>query len=191
MVKEKKRCGWCTTDPEYIAYHDEEWGVPIRDSDALYKLLMLEGMQAGLSWITILRKRAAMGKAFFEFDLDRLANSGDKEISQWLNNSEIIRHRGKLQALIDNAQAVLAMDDFVDFIWQFEPSKRRCYISQSDVPASTPESSEMSRALKKAGFKFVGPTICYAFMQSAGLVNDHIKECWRFERCEDLQTSGR
>ena len=191
MVKVKKRCGWCTADSEYIAYHDQEWAVPIRDRQALYKLLMLEGMQAGLSWLTILRKRPAMEKAFFDFDVNRLANSGARHVNAWLRNPDIIRHRGKLEALISNAQAMQALDDFVDFIWQFEPRKRRHYQSLADVPAATDESSQMSKALKQMGFKFVGPTICYAFMQSAGLVNDHVKECWRFEICEDLQTRAR
>ena len=191
MTKEKKRCDWCTSDPDYIAYHDKEWGVPIRDSDALYKLLMLEGMQAGLSWLTILRKRAAMDTAFFNFDRKRLSDSGEQQVTAWLKNPDILRHRGKLEALITNAQALDVIDDFVDFIWQFEPKKRRHYKTHADVPASTEESSNMSKALKKAGFKFVGPTICYAFMQSAGLVNDHVKHCWRFDVCEDLQTIGR
>lgn len=183
----KKRCSWCLADEDYIAYHDDEWGVPITAPAPLFKLLMLEGMQAGLSWLTILRKRAAMEDAFFGFDAERLAASGAEEVGAWLENPNIIRHRGKLEALIRNARAMLAIDDFEGFIWQFQPAETTARKSLGDVPAQTAESAAMSKALKQEGFNFVGPTICYAFMQSAGLVNDHISDCWRYERCAELQ----
>ncbi|NKC00466.1 MAG: DNA-3-methyladenine glycosylase I [Pseudomonadales bacterium] len=187
MTDNQIRCGWCVGDAEYVAYHDEEWGVPITDAPSLFKLLTLEGMQAGLSWLTILRKRAAMEEAFYDFQLDKLAASGEPEITRWLDNAAIIRHRGKLQAMINNARLALETDNFVELIWQFRPASSRKYASLADVPALTDESTAMSKTLKKAGFKFVGPTICYAFMQSAGLVNDHTKDCWRFAPCDSLQ----
>lgn len=187
MTDNQTRCGWCVGDAEYVAYHDEEWGVPITDTPSLFKLLTLEGMQAGLSWLTILRKRAAMEEAFYDFQIDKLAASGEPEITRWLDNAGIIRHRGKLQAMINNARLTLETENFVELIWQFRPATARKYASLADVPALTDESTAMSKTLKKAGFKFVGPTICYAFMQSAGLVNDHTQDCWRFAPCDQLQ----
>ena len=187
MTDNKIRCGWCTSDRDYVDYHDNEWGVPIRDTAGLYRLLSLEGMQAGLSWLTILRKRAAMSDAFFDFDIERLASSSEREVSNWLKDASIIRHRGKLEALIQNARAVQEVDDFAALIWSYAPQKQPVYKKLADVPASTLESTNMSKALKKAGFNFVGPTICYAFMQSAGLVNDHLVDCWRYDTCEKLQ----
>jgi DNA-3-methyladenine glycosylase I len=186
MTDDLIRCNWCLGDEAYIAYHDAEWGVPIREVAPLFYLLTLEGMQAGLSWLTILRKRAAMRDAFHGFDLERLATSDESDIGKWLTNPDIIRHRGKLAAMINNAKCVLEMDDFVDFIWQFQPRKRIAFDHLGAVPAQTAESSAMSKALKRAGFKFVGPTTCYAFMQSAGLVNDHVTDCWRFADCESM-----
>ncbi|MEE2781808.1 MAG: DNA-3-methyladenine glycosylase I [Pseudomonadota bacterium] len=187
MNKEIIRCGWCTGDPSYEAYHDEEWGVPIKRTQSLFRLLSLEGMQAGLSWITVLRKREAMESAFFGFDLERLATSGQNEIEVWLTNEGLIRHRGKLEALVNNARRTLEVENFAEFLWTFAPTDRPVYASLKSVPAQTEASSKMSTALKKLGYRFVGPTICYAFMQSAGMVNDHVTSCWRHGPCESLQ----
>lgn len=186
MTDDRKRCRWCLGDDAYVAYHDEEWGVPISETQPLFQLLTLEGMQAGLSWLTVLRKRAAMEEAFHGFDLERLAASGESDIKGWLLNTGVIRHRGKLAAMINNARCVIAMEDFVDFIWQFQPVEKAHFDQMASVPTQTPQSAAMSKALKQAGFKFVGPTTCYAFMQSAGLVNDHLKDCWRFQVCESM-----
>ena len=187
MTDHRMRCGWCAGDALYVAYHDQEWGVPITETQSLFKLLTLEGMQAGLSWLTILRKRAAMEEAFYDFNIDKLAASSERDVVGWLDNPGIIRHRGKLQAMINNARVTLEADDFVERIWQFRPTQAKTYTSLREVPALTNESTALSKVLKKMGFKFVGPTICYAFMQSAGLVNDHIEDCWRFAPCDFLQ----
>ena len=187
MVK-IRRCSWCGEDPLYVAYHDEEWGVPERGGQALFERLVLEGMQAGLSWYTVLKKRERMRERFFEFDPGVLASGGAQELEAWLQDPGLIRHRGKLNSVIANARALLALDDFPALIWSFvdgEPRQNR-WRSKSDIPAQTAESRAMASALKKAGFKFVGPTTCYAFMQSAGLVNDHMLDCHAYEKCQDL-----
>ena len=181
----KKRCGWCGDDKLYKAYHDEEWGVPVYDAQELFERLVLEGMQAGLAWITVLRKREQMRDAFYNFDLERIACSGEQELLTWLNNAGVIRHRGKLEAMIGNAQAVLAMQDFPAFVWQFRPTSSRKHRTAKTVPSASDESHAMSKALKQAGFRFVGPTICYAFMQSVGMVNDHVAGCWRYSVCAE------
>jgi DNA-3-methyladenine glycosylase I len=178
----KFRCGWCDSSDLYRQYHDEEWGVPLTDEQALFRLLMLEGQQAGLAWITVLKKRAHMDQLFRHFDIDFLAAKGKERIEDWLQDPGIIRHRGKLEALVSNAQLVQAMPDFAEWIWSFSVSQSR--EPSTPVPAETAESQAMSKALKKAGFRFVGPTICYAFMQSAGMVNDHDPKCWRYAACE-------
>ncbi len=189
MKDEIIRCAWCTGDPSYEAYHDKEWGVPIKLTQALFRLLSLEGMQAGLSWLTVLRKREAMESAFFGFDLERLATSGQPEIEGWLANAGLIRHRGKLEALVNNARLTLEMEDFSEFLWTFAPTDRPVYVALKSIPPQTEASSRMSKALKKLGYRFVGPTICYAFMQSAGMVNDHVVSCWRHGPCELLQSA--
>jgi DNA-3-methyladenine glycosylase I len=166
----------------YRQYHDEEWGVPLKDKQALFRLLMLEGQQAGLAWITVLKKRAHMDHLFRHFDIDFLAAKGKERIEDWLQDPGIIRHRGKLEALVSNAQLVQAMPDFAEWIWSFSVPQFR--EPATPVPTETAESQAMSKALKKAGFRFVGPTICYAFMQSAGMVNDHDPKCWRYAACE-------
>lgn len=176
----KERCGWCGSDPDYIAYHDDEWGMPDTDSASLFELLMLEGMQAGLAWITVLKKRPHMRTRFFGFDVDKLARAGDRNVESWLKDAGLIRHRGKLEALISNARITRQLDQpFSDLVWSFvdhRPVQNR-FETLDQVPAKTETAEALSKHLKKLGYKFVGPTICYAFMQSAGLVNDHLLNC--------------
>ncbi|MFU8813855.1 MAG: DNA-3-methyladenine glycosylase I [Pseudomonadales bacterium] len=187
MVK-TARCDWCGEDPLYVAYHDEEWGVPVGEPAALFERLMLEGMQAGLSWYTVLKKRARMREQFFGFDPHAIAERGADAVPLWLQDPGLIRHRGKLDALVSNARAFLALQpNFAPFVWSFvsgAPKQNRWPLLQQ-VPAHTPESAAMSRALRQAGFRFVGPTICYAFMQSVGMVNDHLLSCHRHQVCRD------
>lgn len=182
---EPHRCGWAGDDPLYIQYHDEEWGVPIRDDQQLFEFLILEGAQAGLSWITILRKREGYRRAFDGFDAEKIARYDERKLAQLLSDPGIVRNRLKVGAAIGNARAYLDLrqneGDFSEFIWSFVDGKPKinAWPSMKQVPANTPESDAMSKALKKRGFKFVGTTICYAFMQAAGLVNDHITPCFR------------
>ncbi len=178
-----KRCPWCGTDPLYTAYHDDEWGIPVRDGDALFELLILEGAQAGLSWITVLRKRENYRAAFDNFDAMKIARYTQKKLDKLMLNEGIIRNRLKIESVVKNAKAYLAMqdagEDFSEFLWSFaggQPKHNR-HKTMATVPASTPESDAMSKALKKRGFNFVGSTICYAFMQAAGMVNDHLVTC--------------
>ena len=176
------RCFWCTDDPLYIAYHDHEWGVPLRDPQRLFELLLLEGFQAGLSWITILKKRARYREVLFGFDVQRLAQMSDEEIDELLQDPGIIRNRLKLRAARQNAQAWLQLEDPVTLLWSFvggQPQINR-YAGRSEIPTQTAEAEAMSKALKKAGFSFVGPTICYAYMQAAGMVMDHTTDCDRY-----------
>ncbi len=176
------RCPWCGTDPLYIAYHDHEWGRPERDARRLFELLILEGFQAGLSWITILRKREAFRAAFHGFAPETLATWGEAEVATLLANPGIVRHRGKIEGTLRGARAFLRIEaeqGFSPFLWSFvggQPHIRRP-ASMVDVPAQTPESLALSKALKAQGFTFVGPTITYAFMQAAGMVNDHLSTC--------------
>lgn len=176
------RCPWCGTDPLYIAYHDTEWGRPERDARRLFELLILEGFQAGLSWISILRKREAFRAAFHGFAPETLATWGEAEVATLLANPGIVRHRGKIEATLRGARAFLRIEaeqGFSPFLWSFvggQPHRRRP-ASMADVPARTPESLALSKALKAQGFTFVGPTITHAFMQAAGLVNDHLSTC--------------
>jgi DNA-3-methyladenine glycosylase I len=181
-------CSWPTDDPEYVAYHDEEWGVPIRDSQLLFEKLTLDGFQAGLSWLTILRKRANFRNAFDGFKPEKIAEYTDEKFDALMADAGIVRNRAKIAATIGNAQAYLAMhkggEDFSDFLWGFvggEPI-RNTWKSWQDIAAETPESKAMSKALKAKGFKFVGPTICYAFMQAVGMVNDHQMACFRYDQ---------
>lgn len=176
------RCTWPGTDPNYLAYHDEEWGVPEWDSRALFEKLILDGFQAGLAWITILRKREAFRDAFAGFDPDVIATWGAPEVEKLLQNPGIIRHRGKIEATIGNAKAwqtIEAEQGFSDFLWSYvggRPIQNR-WTAMNEVPAFTPTSERLSKDLKKAGFKFCGPTIVYAFMQAVGMVNDHLVTC--------------
>ena len=184
-AKEPVRCGWCGVDPVYVAYHDTEWGVPERDSRALFEKLALDGFQAGLSWITILKKRDAFRQGFAGFEPARIARFGEDDVARLLADPGIVRHRGKIEATIGNAQAYLRMaeagTDFSEFLWSFVGGKVRVntWKTLADVPAQTDESRAMSKALSKEGFRFVGPTIVYAFMQAVGMVNDHLAGCHR------------
>jgi DNA-3-methyladenine glycosylase I len=176
------RCAWSVGSPEYIAYHDDEWGVPLTDERRLFEKICLEGFQAGLSWITILRRREGFRAAFDGFDPEIVATYGDAEVERLVLDERIIRHRGKIEATISNARALLELDEpLTDLIWSFAPEKgsRARPASFLEVPAVTPESTALSKALRKRGFKFVGPTTMYALMQSAGLVDDHVEGCWR------------
>jgi DNA-3-methyladenine glycosylase I len=176
------RCGWAGSDPLMRAYHDEEWGVPERDGRALWEKLMLDGFQAGLAWITVLRKRDAFRKGFAGFDPEKVARFGEAEIERLLGDPGIIRSRAKIEATIGGARAYLAMrdagEDFADYCWAFVDGKPLVGDGHS-LPASTPLSERVSKDLKKRGFKFVGPTIVYAWMQATGLVNDHSHDCFR------------
>lgn len=187
-----ERCPWCLGDDLYERYHDLEWGVPEGNERALFERLVLEGMQAGLSWLTVLRKREHMVSRFHGFDPARLAESGADDVEGWLTDPGIIRHRGKLEAMIGNARAVAELDGrFAELIWSFVDGRpeQHEYRQLSEVPSETESSRKMAKCLKKLGFRFVGPTICYAFMQSAGLVNDHLVACPAFERCGTIAAS--
>ena len=178
------RCGWVSDDPLYIAYHDQEWGRPEHDSRALFELLCLEGQQAGLSWITVLKKRENYRKQFHGFDPHKMAGMTQDDVERLLQDSGLIRHRGKIEALIGNARIWLALKeegtDFAEWLWSFVDGQPVVNHWQHfrDAPTSTAQSDAMSKALKKRGFKFVGSTICYAFMQAAGMVNDHTTDCF-------------
>lgn len=181
---ERVRCGWAGSDPLMVAYHDDEWGRASHDDRELFELLILEGFQAGLSWSTILRKRPAFRSAFDGFDPRVVAAYGPDDVARLLQDAGIVRNRLKVGAAISNAQAYLAMRDrhgsFDAYIWQFAPQHAgERPRSLADVPATSPESDAMSKQLKRDGFRFVGSTICYAFMQSAGLVDDHVVNCFR------------
>jgi len=181
----KTRCPWAQNDPLMQAYHDEEWGRPVLDSRALWESLMLDGFQAGLSWITILRKREAFRKAFHNFDPRKVARYTEKDILRLLDNAAIIRSRAKIEATIKGAQIYLEMEaageDFATFIWNFAGRPIHNHLkTTADIPAKTPLSEEISAALKKRGFKFVGPVIVYAWMQATGIVDDHIATCFRY-----------
>ena len=180
------RCGWCGTDPEYQRYHDEEWGRPVRDDYALFEKLCLEGFQAGLSWITILKKRDRFREVFHSFDPEKIAGMTNEDISRLMLDAGIIRNKLKIEATISNAQAWLKImesgnNSFANFIWATVDGTTKINQpkTKTEVPSKTKEAEILSKRLKKAGFRFVGPTICYAFMQSMGLVNDHIKGCWK------------
>jgi DNA-3-methyladenine glycosylase I len=185
-MKPKPRCEWATSDPLYIAYHDNEWGRPLHDDRKLFELLILEGAQAGLSWITILRKRENYRRAFDNFQAKKIARYDKKKINALLSNTGIVRNKLKIAAAIQNAKAFLAIQEefgsFDAFIWQFvaDKPKNNSRKNLRQIPSSTPESDTMSKDLKQRGFKFVGSTICYAFMQAAGMVNDHTVNCFLY-----------
>jgi len=180
-----ERCGWCGTDPLYVAYHDEEWGVPQHDDRRLFEKLVLEGAQAGLSWITVLRKREAYRQAFHGFDPEKVAAMTDAELETVLQDPGIVRNRLKVFSARKNALAFLAVErefgSFDAFLWDFVGGRPKVNHPKTlaDVPAVTPEAEALSKALKKRGFTFVGPTIMYAYMQSMGLVDDHLATCWK------------
>jgi DNA-3-methyladenine glycosylase I len=191
------RCTWAGSDPTYIAYHDEEWGVPLHDDQGLFEMLILEGAQAGLSWITILRKRDAYRKAFDRFDARKVARYGPDRIERLMANEGIIRNRLKIEGAVRNARAFLAVQreigSFDEYIWRFVGGrpKQNAPRTLRDVPATTAESDAMSRDLKKRGFTFVGSTICYAFMQATGMVNDHVKDCFRYRAVQQGSARSR
>jgi len=191
-MEEKNRCEWCGTDPLYVNYHDEEWGVPVFDDQLLFAKLILDGAQAGLSWITILRKRENYWQAFDQFDPDKIARYDENKVQELLQNPGIVRNRLKIQSAIKNAKGYLDIMEkegsFSDFLWQFVDGRplQNAWQTMADLPAQTPESQAMSKALKKRGFSFVGPTIVYAFMQAVGMVNDHIVSCFRYEEIKSL-----
>jgi len=191
------RCGWCGDDPLYVAYHDEEWGVPEYDDRALFEKLILDGFQAGLAWITILRKRDAFRAAFDGFDPQRIARYTDRDVARLLGDAGIVRHRGKIEAAIGNARAWLEIMEsepagFSGHVWGFvdgAPVQTRLS-AWSDAPAETPMSRALAKDLKARGFRFCGPTIVYAFAQAVGMVNDHQLSCPRHAACKALAASG-
>ena len=187
----KPRCAWPGDDPLYLAYHDEEWGVPERDDRALYEKLILDGFQAGLSWITILRKREAFRAAFNDFDPEQVASFDDAKVEALMQDAGIIRNRAKIEGAIASAQAYLkiqAGEGFSNYLWGFFDGKsvQNAYREASEIPAQTPLSVKIAKDLKSKGFKFCGPTIVYAFCQATGMVNDHLVACWRHAECAAL-----
>ena len=183
------RCPWCGTDPLYMDYHDQEWGVPLHDERRLFEMLTLEGAQAGLSWLTILRKREGYRRAFAGFDPQAVAGFGDADFARLLADPGIVRNRLKIASTISNARAVLDVQarygSLDSFLWGFVDGRpvRNSWRSMSEIPASTPLSDLISKELKRHGFRFVGSTVCYAFMQATGMVNDHLAGCFRYGRC--------
>lgn len=186
-----ERCGWCGSDPLYVDYHDSDWGVPEYDARALWEKLVLDGFQAGLSWITILRKRETFREVFEDFDPERVAGWGEAQVEAALGNPGIIRHRGKIESTIRSAQLFLDIESgegFTPWLWSFVGGApvQNGWTDMSQVPAATDQSTAMSKALKKRGFNFCGPVICYAFMQATGMVNDHITSCFRHDQVKAL-----
>ena len=181
-----RRCGWCESDPLYVAYHDQEWGVPEYDDQKLFEMLILEGAQAGLNWLTILKKRDHYRRAFDRFNPQRIARYGGHDIERLRHDRGIVRNRLKIQATVKNARGYLQILDecgsFSDYLWAFVGGKPMIghYATLAEIPARTPASEAMSKGLKERGFNFVGPTICYAFMQAVGMVNDHTTDCFRY-----------
>ncbi len=189
---EKVRCGWCLSSELYMKYHDEEWGVPSYDDQHLFEMLILEGNQAGLSWITILNKRENFREAFDGFNAEKMARYDEKKVAELLNNAGIIRNKLKVRAAISNAQTYLKIVEggmsFSDYFWRFNDFKVtvNSYKTLEEVPNTTDISDAMSKQMKKDGFKFVGSTVMYAHMQATGMVNDHLVDCFRYEECKAL-----
>ena len=187
-----KRCSWCGSDPLYVAYHDEDWGVPVYDNQQLFEMLILEGAQAGLSWLTILKKRENYRKAFHDFDASTIAGYDQKEIDRLMQDAGIVRNRLKIEATIKNARSFLQLceefNSFANYLWRFVDGKPiiNAWQDHSTIPANTQISDQLSKDLKKRGFNFVGSTICYAFMQSIGMVNDHTTDCFRYQQINQL-----
>ena len=181
MSTSVRRC-WPTEDPLYVAYHDEEWGRPVRDERGLYERLCLEGFQSGLAWITILRKRESFRAAFDGFDAEKVARFGERDVKRLLGDAGIVRHRGKIEATIANARGVLALREvgtpLHELVWSYRPETYGVPRTTADWHAQTPESAALSKRLKQAGFRFVGPTTVWAAMQACGIVNDHLADCW-------------
>jgi DNA-3-methyladenine glycosylase I len=191
-VSEPKRC-WTTSDPLYNAYHDEEWGRPVTDERGLLERLCLEGFQSGLSWLTILRKRDNFRAAFADFDPEHVAKFGERDIKRLLGDAGIVRHRGKIEAAIANARGTLTLREqgtpLHELVWSHRPEQHNPPTGNGDWQATTPESVALSKALKRAGFRFVGPTTVYAAMQACGVVNDHLATCWVRDAVEQLRTT--
>jgi DNA-3-methyladenine glycosylase I len=187
-MQEQDRCSWCGSDPLYVKYHDEEWGVPVHDDKKLFEFLILEGAQAGLSWLTVLKKRESYREAFDDFDVEKVALYDENKIQELLNNPGIIRNKLKVRSAVQNAKAFIQVQkefgSFDRYIWQFVGGKPivNKRVSLSQLPAKTPESDALSKDLLKRGFKFVGSTIMYAHMQATGMVNDHITNCFRYSQ---------
>ena len=188
-----KRCWWCGDDPLYVSYHDHEWGHPVIDDIRLFEKICLEGFQAGLSWITILRKRENFRKAFDGFDFTKVRHYTEKDVKRLLQDEGIIRHRGKIEATINNAQRAVEMADefgsLAKYFWGWEPEKQKIIKSKATIPGETDISKALSKDLKKRGWKFVGPTTCYAFMQAMGMVNDHLQGCAYYEIVEQKRAA--
>jgi len=193
MTEELKRCPWCGTDPLYQTYHDEVWGRPVRDDQILFEKLCLDGQQAGLSWITILRKQQTYELAYDQFDAEKIIHYGAEKIESLLQDPGIVRNKLKVNSIIKNAKGFLEIqrsgESFSDYIWSFVDGKviQNKWRTMTEIPTSTPASEAMSKSLKKRGFTFVGPTICYAFMEAVGLVNDHIVSCDQWQVCRELE----
>jgi DNA-3-methyladenine glycosylase I len=193
----KKRCEWCGGDLLYIAYHDEEWGVPVHDDRLLFEFLVLEGAQAGLSWLTILRKRENYRKAFDAFECERVAKYTGHDVTRLLSDSGIVRNRLKIESTIKNARTVLEIQNewgsLDAYLWRYVDGipKQNMWKSMAELPAKTETSDMMSKDLKKRGFNFVGSTICYAFMQAVGMVNDHTTDCFRYREIKKLRSSNQ
>lgn len=191
-----KRCTWANASQQYMDYHDQEWGVPVHDDRKLFEMLALEGMQAGLSWALILKKRAGYAQAFDNFDAHTIASYDEHKYQNLLTNPEIVRNRLKIQAIIQNARAFLEVQSqtgsFDAFIWQFVDGhpQQHSWQTMQDVPPKSGTSDTMSKELKKRGFTFVGSTICYSFMQAVGMVNDHITDCFRWQEVKDITTEA-
>jgi DNA-3-methyladenine glycosylase I len=183
------RCAWVPeSDPLYVAYHDEEWGVPSHDERHLFEMLVLEGAQAGLSWSTILRKREGYRKAFAGFEVTKVARFGARDVQRLMGDAGIVRNRLKIESAIANARTTLELESLDDLLWSFVDGKplQNRFRKLTDIPAETAESKAMSKDLKRLGFRFVGPTVCYAFMQACGLVNDHTVDCFRYREVATL-----
>ena len=187
-----QRCWWCGDDTQYIDYHDSEWGKPVADDQRLYEKMCLEGFQAGLSWITILRKRAAFRSAFCDFDIETVAGFSSARVEKLMLDAQIVRHRGKIESTINNAQRAIEMlDEFgslAKFFWRFEPVESNTLGQRDQMVAYRPESTALSKELKKRGWSFVGPTTCYSLMQAMGMVNDHLRECHQWNVIEQLRS---
>jgi DNA-3-methyladenine glycosylase I len=191
---DRPRCGWATSAPEYIAYHDDEWGRPLHGETALFERLALEAFQSGLSWLVILRKRPTFRTAFAGFDVDKVAAFGKRDVTRLLNDAGIVRNRTKIDATIANARAVRESvpEGLDELLWSFAPTGRRLRPrTLSEVPAITAESTAMAKELKRRGFRFVGPTTAYALMQATGMVDDHITSCFRAKPAKPRRVSGR
>lgn len=193
MARQPKRCEWSGNDPLYIQYHDSEWGVPVFDDRVLFEFLLLEGAQAGLSWITILKRRAHYRKAFMEFDVEKVAGFNRRKIESLMNNAGIIRNRLKIESAVNNAKAFIKIqeefDSFANYQWQFVDGKplQNRWKKLQELPAKTNISEAFSKDLKKRGFSFVGPTIIYAHMQAVGMVNDHVTDCFRYKEVKKIR----